>query len=120
MLRQRISKGLGYVTIDNKQSINQKIIMWRKIIFDAPCTNILQERRYASSTDLQKLDKRSSRYASAKDLLELDLKGESDDDDDSDEEMDNNNVGDEMIDTKADEFIAKFYNQMKLQHKHSF
>lgn len=89
----------------------------------ASSTNLqgLGERRYASSTDLQKLDKRSSRYASAKDLLELDLKGESsDDDDDSDEEMDNN-VGDEMIDAKADEFIAKFYNQMKLQpHKHSF
>lgn len=76
------------------------------------------ESRYASSTDLQKLDKRSNRFASAKDLLELDLKGESGDDD-SDEELDNNG-GDEKIDAKADEFISKFYNQMKIQHKHSF
>ncbi|XP_058200061.1 uncharacterized protein LOC131315030 [Rhododendron vialii] len=77
------------------------------------------ESRYASSTNLQ----RSSRYASAKDLLELELKGDDsgDDDDENDEDSDNNNNGgDEMIDAKADEFIAKFYNQMKLQHMHSF
>lgn len=95
---------------------------------DAPGTNIVQEvdkgsesseSRYASSTNLQ----RSSRYASAKDLLELELKGDDsgDDDDENDEDSDNNNNGgDEMIDAKADEFIAKFYNQMKLQHMHSF
>ncbi|KAL6968591.1 hypothetical protein U1Q18_034392, partial [Sarracenia purpurea var. burkii] len=76
-------------------------------------------RRCASSMNLQELERgsRDGRYARAMNLLELDLKGESDEDDDdeSDEKFDDKG-GDEMIDAKAEEFIAKFYNQMKIQH----
>lgn len=51
-----------------------------------------------------------SRYASAQDLQELDKNGESNNDDDE-------YVfgGDEYIDAKAEEFIAQFYEQMRLQ-----
>lgn len=48
-----------------------------------------------------------SRYASAEDLPELERKGRS-----SDEESDG---GDDAIDVKAEEFISKFYEQMRLQ-----
>ncbi|GAB4841741.1 hypothetical protein Ancab_022463 [Ancistrocladus abbreviatus] len=56
-----------------------------------------------------------SRYASAMNLQELD------DDGGCDEETDNDGYydgieGDEMIDAKAEEFIAQFYQQMRLQH----
>ncbi|XP_019188285.1 PREDICTED: uncharacterized protein LOC109182590 [Ipomoea nil] len=52
-----------------------------------------------------------SRYASASDLQELDA---CDNEDDPDEVFDAI-TGDEMIDTKAEEFINQFYQQMKLQ-----
>ncbi|KAK9983841.1 hypothetical protein SO802_033366 [Lithocarpus litseifolius] len=48
-----------------------------------------------------------SRYASAVNLQELNK-----DNDENDEDEDG---GDEMIDAKAEEFIAQFYQQMKLQ-----
>ncbi|CAK9185803.1 unnamed protein product [Ilex paraguariensis] len=55
-----------------------------------------------------------SQYASANNLQELD-KDEESGDDDPDEVFDAIR-GDEMIDSKADEFIAQFYQQMKLQN----
>jgi hypothetical protein len=59
-------------------------------------------------------DDSMSRYASAVNLPELD-KSNNDDDDDDDDEDDASYGGDEMIDVKAEEFIAHFYEQMKLQ-----
>lgn len=55
----------------------------------------------------------TSRYASAQNLQELD---DQSDEDDEDSYYDDK-FGDEKIDMKAEEFIAKFYGQMKLQHK---
>ncbi|GAB2298385.1 hypothetical protein Dimus_032450 [Dionaea muscipula] len=55
-----------------------------------------------------------SRYASAQNLQDLDNEEE-------DEEIENDAYfdgieGDEMIDAKAEEFIAHFYQEMRLQH----
>lgn len=74
--------------------------------------------QYGSTTNLQELDKGSeSRYASAVNLQAVAKQGETDDNDDGgDDGISNNNVGDEMIDSKAEEFIAKFYQQMRVQH----
>ncbi|KAF7152230.1 hypothetical protein RHSIM_Rhsim01G0289100 [Rhododendron simsii] len=70
--------------------------------------------QYGSTTNLQELDKGSqSRYASAVNLQAVAKQGETDGGDDG---ISNNNVGDEMIDSKAEEFIAKFYQQMRVQH----
>jgi hypothetical protein len=55
----------------------------------------------------------TSQYASAQNLQELD---DQSDEDDEDSYYDDK-FGDEKIDMKAEEFIAKFYGQMKLQHK---
>jgi hypothetical protein len=42
----------------------------------------------------------------------------SDEDEDGDEDSYyDDKYGDETIDMKAEQFIAKFYDQMKLQHK---
>ena len=60
-----------------------------------------------------------SRYASALNLHDLDMEEEVDADIDDEEQNDNvlENYceADDMIDSKADEFIAKFYDQMKSQ-----
>lgn len=74
--------------------------------------------QYGSTTNLQELDKGSeSQYASAVNLQAVAKQGETDDNDDGgDDGISNNNVGDEMIDSKAEEFIAKFYQQMRVQH----
>ncbi|KAK3008120.1 hypothetical protein RJ639_014232 [Escallonia herrerae] len=58
-----------------------------------------------------------SQYASANNLQELDKHDDEseDEDDETDKEFDDN-AGDEMIDAKAEEFIAHFYEQMRLQH----
>lgn len=66
--------------------------------------------RYASVGNLTELE---SRYASAVNLRELD-----EDDEESEHEYDENG-GDEMIDVKAEEFIAQFYAQMRLQRLNS-
>ncbi|XP_021904441.1 uncharacterized protein LOC110819515 [Carica papaya] len=62
-----------------------------------------------------------SRYQSALNLQELDRHHddscEEDDEDYDDEEVYDDNGGDEMIDAKAEEFIAKFYAQIKIQNK---
>ncbi|XP_077219321.1 cotton fiber protein [Tasmannia lanceolata] len=58
-------------------------------------------------------DGMSSRYASAEDLRELDNSGKSDDNGGY------GNGGDEAIDVRAEEFIAKFYEQMRLQRMDS-
>ena len=55
----------------------------------------------------------TSQYASAQNLQELDEQSEEDDEDSYYDDK----FGDEKIDMKAEEFIAKFYGQMKLQHK---
>ncbi|CAK7348380.1 unnamed protein product [Dovyalis caffra] len=55
----------------------------------------------------------TSKYASAQNLQELDDQS----DEDEEDSYYDDKYGDEMIDMKAEEFIAKFYNQMKLQHK---
>ena len=56
----------------------------------------------------------TSQYASAQNLQELDDQRDEDDEDDS---YYDDKYGDEMIDMKAEEFIAKFYDQMKFQHR---
>ncbi|KAK4441814.1 hypothetical protein Salat_0516300 [Sesamum alatum] len=49
------------------------------------------------------------------------LKGaEEEEEDDEDEQEEMNAAGDEGIDSKAEEFIAKFYEQMKLQRQISY
>ncbi|XP_042474825.1 uncharacterized protein LOC122056925 [Macadamia integrifolia] len=53
-----------------------------------------------------------SRYASAQSLQELRRREGYNNDDEEEEFLDG---GDEMIDVKAEEFIAKFYEQMRLQ-----
>ncbi|KAF4381986.1 hypothetical protein CsatB_005950 [Cannabis sativa] len=68
--------------------------------------------RYASAANLQALDT-ESRYASAENLRALD-DSECEDDHGHDE-----NGGDEMIDAKAEEFIAQFYQQIRLQRLNS-
>lgn len=55
----------------------------------------------------------TSQYASAQNLQELDDQSDGDDEDSYYDDK----FGDEKIDMKAEEFIAKFYGQMKLQHK---
>ncbi|KAI8574809.1 hypothetical protein RHMOL_Rhmol01G0382400 [Rhododendron molle] len=74
--------------------------------------------QYGLTTNLQELDKGSEgRYASAVNLPAVAKQGETDDKNDGgDDGISNNNVGDEMIDSKAEEFIAKFYQQMRVQH----
>ncbi|KAK3020576.1 hypothetical protein RJ639_046926 [Escallonia herrerae] len=57
-----------------------------------------------------------SQYASANNLQELDKHEESDDEDDETDKEFDDKAGDEMIDAKAEEFIAHFYEQMRLQH----
>ena len=59
----------------------------------------------------------TSQYTSAQNLLDL-LIDMSDEDEDGDEDSYyDDKYGDETIDMKAEQFIAKFYVQMKLQHK---
>ncbi|XP_020101240.1 uncharacterized protein LOC109719117 [Ananas comosus] len=58
-----------------------------------------------------------SRYASAEDLQALD---KNDDDLNSDEATDDGSGGPNAIDVQAEDFIAKFYEQMRLQRMESF
>lgn len=60
-----------------------------------------------------------SRYASVANLEELDRSEDDDDDDDDDAAYNDCDGGDEMIDVKADMFIARFYEQMRLQRMDS-
>ena len=90
-------------------------------------TNNLQEltglgrmRQSESTNSLSsKMSDTMSRYASALNLHDLDMEEEVDADVDDEEQ--NDSVlekyceADDMIDSKADEFIAKFYDQMKSQ-----
>ncbi|KAI4341666.1 hypothetical protein MLD38_026360 [Melastoma candidum] len=57
----------------------------------------------------------TSRYASALNLQELDAAG--DEENENKEGGEDNRGGDEMIDLKADEFIARFYQQMRIQNQ---
>uniref|UniRef100_A0A5B7B9H1 Uncharacterized protein n=1 Tax=Davidia involucrata TaxID=16924 RepID=A0A5B7B9H1_DAVIN len=76
--------------------------------------------RYASATNLQELEiKAGGRYASAMNLKELDKELEGESDDESDDHWIDDKAGDEMIDAKAEEFIAHFYTQMRIQHVES-
>ena len=56
-----------------------------------------------------------SQYASANNLQELDKHDGNDDDDDDSDKFFDGVAGDVMIDAKAEEFIAQFYKQMRLQ-----
>ncbi|KAK9139222.1 hypothetical protein Scep_008903 [Stephania cephalantha] len=58
-------------------------------------------------------------YASAQNLQELDKSSEQEIDDHYDDHGQDNINGDEMIDSKAEEFIAHFYAQMRLQRLES-
>ncbi|KAG7553264.1 hypothetical protein ISN45_Aa06g038040 [Arabidopsis thaliana x Arabidopsis arenosa] len=61
-----------------------------------------------------------SGYGSAKSLRDMDCLDEDDDDyddDDDDEYYGNDDGGDEMIDAKAEEFIVRFYEQMRMQNQ---
>lgn len=65
--------------------------------------------QYGSAANLQEMDKCESRYASAVNLRDMDVE-------DSYDEIDD---GDEMIDVKAEVFIAKFYEQIRIQRLNS-
>lgn len=69
-----------------------------------------------STNSLRKMSGNMSRYASALNLhdLGMDEKIEEDVEDDDDNVLENCEA-DNMIDAKADEFIAKFYEQMRSQ-----
>ncbi|CAL9232818.1 unnamed protein product [Arabidopsis halleri] len=54
-----------------------------------------------------------SGYGSAKSLRDMDCL----DEDDDDEYYGNDDGGDEMIDAKAEEFIVRFYEQMRMQNQ---
>ncbi|KAL8089326.1 hypothetical protein AgCh_038946 [Apium graveolens] len=71
-----------------------------------------------SNSNLQDFNKFGMRrYASALNLLDLDINEEVDEEEDGDDKALENCAGDVMIDDKADQFIAQFYQQMKSQHK---
>ena len=55
-----------------------------------------------------------SRYASAQNLQELDCEDDDDDENGDSDSYYDGIEGDEMIDTKAEEFIAQFYRQMRM------
>lgn len=86
-------------------------------------TNNLQDlagsgiiKKSTSTNSLRKMSDNMSRYASALNLHDLDI----DEDIEEDGEDDDDNVlenceADNMIDAKADDFIAKFYEQMRSQ-----
>ncbi|GAV57020.1 DUF761 domain-containing protein [Cephalotus follicularis] len=75
----------------------------------SPCvSNETSSSSVASSVDSM------SRYASAVNLEDLDKNNDSDDEEEEGHVY-GNNGGDEMIDVKAEEFIARFYEQMRLQ-----
>ncbi|KAF5745902.1 hypothetical protein HS088_TW06G00067 [Tripterygium wilfordii] len=57
-----------------------------------------------------------SQYASAVNLQELDRCDEDDEGEDDEEEVYADGLGDAMIDEKAEEFIAHFYEVMRLQN----
>lgn len=59
-----------------------------------------------------------SGYGSAKSLRDMDCLDEDEDDDDDDEDCYRDvDGGDEMIDVKAEEFIERFYEQMRMQNQ---
>lgn len=69
-----------------------------------------------STSNLQDFKKIGmQRYASALNLLDLDINEEVDEEEDGDDKALDNCAGDVMIDDKADQFIAQFYQQMKSQ-----
>ncbi|KAK1356891.1 hypothetical protein POM88_050147 [Heracleum sosnowskyi] len=70
-----------------------------------------------STSNLQDLKLGMRRYASALNLLDLDINEQVDVEEDGDHDKALENCdGDVMIDDKADQFIAQFYQQMKSQH----
>lgn len=71
----------------------------------------------ASVNNLKKMSGSMSQYASAINLLELDGEDEDEEDEEESDKVLENYAADVMIDTKADEFIAQFYEQMRCQHK---
>lgn len=86
-------------------------------------TNSLQDlagsgtiKHSASTNSLRKMSDNMSRYASALNLHDLDIDEEVEEDvgDDNDNVLENCDA-DNMIDAKADEFIARFYEQMRSQ-----
>lgn len=71
-----------------------------------------------STSNLQDLKNSGMRrYASALNLLDLDINEDIDEEEDGDDKALENCAGDVMIDDKADQFIAQFYQQMKSQNK---
>ncbi|EXB95705.1 hypothetical protein L484_007455 [Morus notabilis] len=71
---------------------------------------------YASVGNLQDLE---SRYTSAVNLRDLDSSCEEEEEERECGYRYDENGGDEMIDVKAEEFIAQFYEQMRLQRLNS-
>ncbi|KAK1385084.1 hypothetical protein POM88_022819 [Heracleum sosnowskyi] len=71
-----------------------------------------------STSNLQDLSSDKMRpYKSALNLHDLDLNEEIEVEEDSDDRLLENLRADTLIDVKADEFIKKFYQEMKSQHK---
>lgn len=58
-----------------------------------------------------------SGYGSAKSLRDIDCLDDDGYDDDDDECYGDDDGGDEMIDVKAEEFIVRFYEQMRMQNQ---
>ncbi|KAL1827335.1 hypothetical protein ACET3Z_005747 [Daucus carota] len=73
-------------------------------------------KQSASSNSLRKMSDNMSRYASSLNLHDFDMDEEIEEDiEDDDDNVLEKCEADNMIDTKADEFIAKFYQQMRSQ-----
>lgn len=71
-----------------------------------------------STSNLQNLSLEKMRqYISALNLHDLDLNEEIEVEEDSDDKLLENCGADILIDVKADQFIKKFYLEMKSQHK---
>ncbi|KAL5862994.1 hypothetical protein ACOSQ3_000508 [Xanthoceras sorbifolium] len=75
--------------------------------------DVFSPKDASPSTPCSSVDGNMSQYASALNLQDLDVCTEEDDGDMHYDE----NGGDEMIDTKAEEFINQFYEQMRLQQR---
>ncbi|KAL1293683.1 hypothetical protein HN51_054309 [Arachis hypogaea] len=74
---------------------------------NSPLSNFASSSRYSSAVGLDKLVENDESLTEYEQHEKEDITKKHDDDDHSD--------GDDMIDAKAEEFIAEFYLQMKLQ-----
>ncbi|OVA02569.1 Protein of unknown function DUF761 [Macleaya cordata] len=83
------------------------------VVQDSPISPPSCRSQYASALNLQELDRTGGNNCGGEEYVNVD--GCNDDDDDDMIEIYIDDDGDQMIDARAEEFIAYFYEQMKLQ-----